>query len=170
MLLCSHLKQEGQRPKTCTPGPFGPKNKYQVHTKIYQVKNAPHEPCHRSVTHCVSFCRIKRRHTRVCLLSLTFNCFCRFAANQRSSIVPPYAPYTNDGARGDPIHPPQPTRRHTSNTRICLLRGGRTNFLRRSIDRAYLDFGSDRHLPSVAMEQNGICMSYLCITAEVCRQ
>ena len=46
--------------------------------------------------------------------------FCRFLAHQRPSIVPPYALHTNADVRGDPLHPPQSTPRHTSNTRICL--------------------------------------------------
>ena len=31
--------------------------------------------------------------------------FCRFLANQRPSIVPPYAPHTYAGIRGDPLYP-----------------------------------------------------------------
>ena len=38
----------------------------------------------------------------------------------RPSIGPPYAPHTNADVRGDPLHAPHPTSRHTSNTRICL--------------------------------------------------
>ena len=120
----------GQRPKTSIPCPFGDKNRYtlsvwgqkQVHT-LNQVKNAPHESCDWSRPHCTCFCLFKPQvHLSLSTL-LDFQLFfCRFLANQRPSIVPPYAPHTNADVRGDPLHPPQPTPhyapRHTSNTRI----------------------------------------------------
>ena len=61
-------------------------------------------------------------YTRVCLLCLTFNCFCRFLANQRPSIIPPYLcpPIRMPTCGGKPFHPPHLTPHHTSNTRICL--------------------------------------------------
>ena len=63
------------------------------------------------------FRRIKPRHARVCLHCLTV--FCRFLVNQRSSMVPPYAPQLNADVRGDPLtYPPHPTLRHTNITRI----------------------------------------------------
>ena len=43
-----------------------------------------------------------------------------FSQLKRPSGVPPYAPHTNANVRGDSLHPPHPTPRHTSNTRICL--------------------------------------------------
>ena len=67
------------------------------------------------------FGRIKPRYTRVCLLCLTFNCFLSFfSQSNKPSIVPPYAPRTNASVRIDPLHPPHPTPRRTSNKRICL--------------------------------------------------
>ena len=65
----------------------------------------------------------------------------------------------NADVRGDPVQPPHPTPRHTSNTRICLLRGGRAKLLHRTIDRVYPDFGAADALPFVAMVQIGIRMS-----------
>ena len=41
-----------------------------------------------------------------------------FLANQKPSIVPCYAPHTNADVRGDPLHPPHPTPRHTINVGI----------------------------------------------------
>ena len=90
---------ERKRPKKGTPGPSGAKKGYLLKPS----KKRTHEPCHWSKAFCTCFSRIKRRHTRVCLLCLTFNCFLSFCS-QRSSIVPPYALYTNADARGDPLH------------------------------------------------------------------
>ena len=41
---------------------------------------------------------------------------CVFLANQRSSIVPPYAPNTNTDVRRDPLHPPHPTQQRNNAT------------------------------------------------------
>ena len=91
----------------------------QVHYKI-KSKVHPTSPAIGPKRIVPVFGRIKPRCTRVCLLCLTFNCICRFIANQRPSIVPPYVPHTNADGRGDPLHPSHPTPRHTSNTRTCL--------------------------------------------------
>ena len=91
---------------------MGPKNRYILKSS----QNAPREPRHWSKTHCACFCRIKPRYTRVCLLCWAFNCFYRFLANQRRSIFPPYALFTNADVRGDPLYPPHPTPRQKSNT------------------------------------------------------
>ena len=40
-----------------------------------------------------------------------------------------------------PLLPSHPAPRHTSDTRIFLLRGGRAKLLHRRTDLAYLDFG-----------------------------
>ena len=57
--------------------------------------------------------RIKPRYILALLLCLTFNCFWSFLANQRPSIVTPYAPHTNADVRGDPLHPPHHAMRAT---------------------------------------------------------
>ena len=123
---------KGQRLKTGSPGPFGAKNRYALKSS----EKRTHEPCHWSRTYCTCFSRIKRRHIRVCLLCLTFNCFWFWGQSEMlhsSTLCPLY----ECRCTGRLPSPPQPTSRHTSNTRICLLRGGRTIFLRRCIDWAY---------------------------------
>ena len=85
----------------------------------------------------------KPRSVRGLPTLLDFQPYLFFFSNQRSSILPPYAPYMNADLRRDPLHPPHPIQRHASNKRICLIRGGRTKLLHRRGDRAYLDFGSN---------------------------
>ena len=107
----------GQRPKTGTWSVLAQK---QTHSTI-KSKSHPASPaiCPKRIVPVLG--RIKPTYTRFCLLCLTLSCFfSSFLPNQRPSIVPPYAPHTNADVRGDPLHPPQPTPRHTSNTRICL--------------------------------------------------
>ena len=82
-----------------------------------QVKSAPYESCHWSKARCTCFGRIKPRYTRFVYSAWLTTVSCLFLANQRPSIVPPYAPHTNADVRGDPLHPPFPTPCHTSNTR-----------------------------------------------------
>ena len=98
---------------------------------LNQVKTHPTSPVIGLNALCL-FLPDKPRYTRFCLLCMTFNCFLAFFSQ------------CDVRARGDPFHPPHPTLRHTSNTRVCLLRGGRTKLLRRRIDRAYLGFGAAR--------------------------
>ena len=79
-------------------------------------------PCHPSKAYCTCFWPATRQVHRSLSTLLEFQpIFVVFVANQRSSIVPPYAPQTNADARGNPLHPPHPTPRHRSYTRICLL-------------------------------------------------
>ena len=54
----------------------------QVHTKI-KSKAHPTSPAIGPKRIVPVFGRMKPRYTRVCLLCLTFNCFCRFLADQR---------------------------------------------------------------------------------------
>ena len=76
----------------------------------------------------------------------------------------PYIHPSNADVRRGPLHPPHPTTRHTSNnTCICLLRGPRAKLLHRKMDAADA-------LPLVAMVKIALHKSYLCISAEVCRQ
>ena len=110
-------KKKGQGPKTGIPVRLGPK----TGTYQNQVKNATHEPCHWPKAHCTCFWPDKAQVHPSCLLCLTFNCFLSFfSQSKRPSVFPPYAPHTNADVRGDPLHPPHPTPRHTSYIRICL--------------------------------------------------
>ena len=93
-----------------------------------QAKSAPYEPCHWSKAHCTCFWPYKARVQSSLPTLLDFQLFfCRFFANQRPSIVPPYGPHTNADVRGDP-HTPHPTPRHTRNTRIRLRTSTETRY------------------------------------------
>ena len=73
-----------------------------------------------------------------CLLCLTSHGFLSFfsqSAILHSSTLGPL-----NECRRTERPPPHLTPRHTSNTRTCLLLGGRAKLLHRRIDRAYLDF------------------------------
>ena len=95
---------------------LGPK---QVHSTI---KSTTHPTSPTIVQKCIGyfFGPIKPRYTRVCLMCLTLKRFLSFLSNRRPSIAPSYTPDTNADVRGDPLQPPHPTPRDTSNTRICL--------------------------------------------------
>ena len=139
----------GQRPKTSIPCPFGDKNRYtlsvwgqkQVHT-LNQVKNAPHESCDWSRPHCTCFCLFKPQvHLSLSTLlgfQLFFVVFSQSEALHSCTLCPPYK-CRRTGRPSPPFAPRTP--RHTSDTRICLLRGGRAKLLYGGIDLAYLDFG-----------------------------
>ena len=116
--------KRGQWQKTGTPGPFGAKK--QVRTKIKSKTHPRTLPLVDNV--CIS--RRKRRHVRVCLLCLTFNCFLSFRSQSEilhSSTL--YAPYTNADARGDPLHLHNP-RHATQATHVsaCFAAAARISF------------------------------------------
>ena len=72
----------------------------QVNAKIKQKTHATSPAI--DLKHIVPFLPDKAQVHPSCPLCLTFNRYCRFLANQRASIVPPYyALYTNAGVRGD---------------------------------------------------------------------
>ena len=77
----------------------------QVHAKI-NSKTDPTSPAI-GLKRNVPIFPVKTQVHPSCLLCLTFHVFfCRFLANQRSFIVPPYAPHRNADVRGDPLHIP----------------------------------------------------------------
>ena len=126
----------GQRPKTGIGCPFGAKNRYILKSSI---KRTPHEPCYWSKTHCACFCRRKPRYQvhpscLLCVTSVFLSFFSQSAILHSSTLGP-----LNECRRTE-RPPPHLTPRHTSNTRTCLLLGGRAKLLHRRIDRAYLDF------------------------------
>ena len=159
---------KGQRPKTGTHSTLGAKNRYKLKSNKKRTPLAL--PLVDNALLPFSQDKAQAHPSLSALLDFQLLIFLSFCSRSEILHSSTLCPYTNVDARGDPFHPPQPTPRHTSNARTCLVRGSRKNFLSRSIDRAYLDFRCGRRLPSVAMVQLGIRMPYLCISAEACRQ
>ena len=99
-----------------------------------------------------------------------FQIYLCFFRNQRSSIYPPYAPYMNADVRGDPstLHiPPNATR--PTHVPACFAAAARSSVFVGQIEPTSIPDTADA-LPHVAMVQIGIHVSYVCISAEACRQ
>ena len=113
------------------------------------------------------FCRIKPRYTRVVYCA----CFCHFLANQRSSIAPSYAPIRMPtcGETSSTLDFPRHATPAAHVPAYCAAAARSSSCVVRVIKPSSISDAADA-LPSVAMVQIGIHTSYLCISAEVCRQ